>query len=73
LNLKKIRRDGLDLNKISSAKEHFQFIPTIKSVIEKDEKTLVVWVHGIKDENIEVEKLDTQKANSKTHLKTFTQ
>jgi hypothetical protein len=51
-----IKREQCDYNKINEAEKDADFISNIRSVLDADGFTLVVWIHGIKDENIEIEK-----------------
>ena len=45
----------LNLNKADQALNHPGFISALQSAVDTPERTLVIWMHGIKDENIEAE------------------
>jgi len=47
----------LDLNKVDQAGLHPSFLNSIRAAISGPGKTVVVWVHGIRDENIRAEAL----------------
>ncbi|MBW2237845.1 MAG: hypothetical protein JRD87_08145 [Deltaproteobacteria bacterium] len=49
------KRTGLDFNDIANASTHETFIPTIREVVDAPGPTLVVWVHGIDDDNLKRE------------------
>ena len=55
-------RKSLDLSKISQAKKHDLFIPTVREVLNSTDKTLVVWIHGIMEP---YRKLEQYKMRSK--------
>ena len=42
-------RNTLDLSKISQAEKHKIFIPVMRKILDSTNKTLVVWMHGIKE------------------------
>ena len=42
-------RNTLDLSKISQAEKHMIFIPVMRKILDSTNKTLVVWMHGIKE------------------------
>ena len=48
-------RHLLNLNKADQAYFHPDFIDALQSSVDTPERTLVIWMHGIKDENIEAE------------------
>jgi hypothetical protein len=49
------RRTDLDFNDIADASTHETFIPAIREVVDAPGRTLVVWVHGIDDDNLKNE------------------
>ena len=50
-----ISRLYLDLNKVNEASKHKQFISAIESAVKISGPTLVVWIHGIGDDNLKTE------------------
>lgn len=51
-NPQSLENQRLDLFKFAHAKKHPNFLNYIKDIVDSEGKTLVVWVHGIKNENI---------------------
>lgn len=49
------KRTDLDFNDIDDASTHNIFIPAIRKVVDAPERTLVIWVHGIDDDNLKNE------------------
>jgi hypothetical protein len=49
------KRTDLDFNDITHASNHKTFIPAIRKVVDAPGRTLVVWVHGIGDDNLKKE------------------
>ena len=49
------KRTDLDFNDIADASTHETFIPAIRKVVDTPGRTLVVWVHGIDDDNLKNE------------------
>jgi hypothetical protein len=49
------KRTHLDFNDIADALTHNKFIPSIRKVVDTPAHTLVVWVHGIDDDNLKRE------------------
>lgn len=49
------KRTDLDFNDIAEASTHKTFIPAIRKVADAPNLTLVIWVHGIDDDNIKNE------------------
>lgn len=47
--------DLLNLNKFDQALRHPWFLNAIGATVDASDRTLVIWVHGIKDENIRAE------------------
>jgi hypothetical protein len=45
----------LDFNDIADASTHDTFIPAIRKVVDAPGRTLVIWVHGIDDDNLKRE------------------
>ncbi|MDH3566265.1 MAG: hypothetical protein OEM61_02790, partial [Desulfobacteraceae bacterium] len=45
----------LDFNDIADASTHDTFIPAIRKVVDGPGRTLVIWVHGIDDDNLKRE------------------
>lgn len=58
-----ISRLYLDFNKVNEASKHTQFISAIESAVKPPAPTLVVWIHGIGDDNLkkEIQKLRVKK------------
>jgi hypothetical protein len=50
----------LNLNKSDQAAAHPWFLVALRSVITPADRTLVIWIHGVKDENIEAEAARTK-------------
>jgi len=51
----RISRLYLDFNKVDEAEKHNEFILAIKKVLENPGPTLVVWIHGVDDNNLKTE------------------
>ena len=49
------KRTHLDFNDIADALTHDTFIPAIRKVVDGPGRTLVIWVHGIDDDNLKRE------------------
>jgi hypothetical protein len=49
------KRTDLDFNDIGDASTHETFIPAILEVVDASGRTLVIWIHGIDDENLKRE------------------
>ena len=49
------KRTHLDFNDIADASTHETFIPAIREVVDAPGRTLVIWVHGIDDDNLKKE------------------
>jgi hypothetical protein len=49
------KRTDLDFNDIADASTHSKFIPAIRKVVDAPGRALVVWVHGIDDDNLKNE------------------
>lgn len=49
------KRTDLDFNDIAEASTHKTFIPAIRKVADAPNPTLVIWVHGIDDDNLKNE------------------
>jgi len=49
------KRTDLDFNNIAEASTHNTFIPAIRKVVDSPNPTLVVWIHGIGDDNLKTE------------------
>lgn len=49
------KRTHLDFNDIADASTHDTFIPAIRKVVDAPGRTLVLWVHGIDDDNLKRE------------------
>ena len=49
------KRTDLDFNDIAEASTHKTFIPAIRKVADAPNLTLVIWVHGIDDDNLKNE------------------
>ena len=49
------KRTDLDFNDIADASTHKTFIPAIRKVADAPNLTLVIWVHGIDDDNLKNE------------------
>ena len=49
------KRTDLDFNDVVHASTHSTFIPAIRGVVDAPGRTLVVWVHGIDDDNLKGE------------------
>jgi len=49
------KRIRLDFNNIADASNHKTFIPAIRKVVDASNPTLVIWVHGIDDDNLKNE------------------
>lgn len=49
------KRTHLDFNDIADASTHDTFIPAIRKVVDGPGRTLVIWVHGIDDDNLKRE------------------
>jgi len=49
------KRTDLDFNDIADASTHETFIPAIRRVVDTPGRTLVIWVHGIDDDNLKRE------------------
>jgi len=49
------KRIDLDFNDIEEASAHKTFIPAIRKVVDAHNPTLVVWIHGIDDDNLKRE------------------
>jgi len=49
------KRTNLDFNDIADASAHETFIPAIREVVDAPGLTLVIWVHGIDDNNLKNE------------------
>lgn len=49
----------LNLNKADQALHHPGFLDAIKKAVDTADKTLAIWMHGIKDDNIESEAKNT--------------
>ena len=45
----------MDFNDVADALTHNTFIPAIREVVDAPGRTLVVWVHGIDDDNLKGE------------------
>lgn len=58
-----ISRLYLDLNKVDEAKKHKKFISTIEKVVKTPGRTLVIWIHGIDEDNLkdEIQTLGVKK------------
>jgi hypothetical protein len=52
------KRTHLDFNDIADASTHNTFIPAIRKVVDAPGRTLVVWVHGIDDDNLKKETVE---------------
>jgi hypothetical protein len=50
----------LNLNKSDQAAAHPRYLEALRSAVDTPERTLVLWVHGIKDKNIEAEAVRTR-------------
>ena len=50
-----ISRSHLDFNIIKEASKHKQFIPAIENAVKIPGLTLVVWIHGIGEDNLKTE------------------
>jgi hypothetical protein len=49
------KRTNLDFNDVAHASTHETFIPAIREVVDAPGHTLVVWIHGIGDDNLKTE------------------
>jgi hypothetical protein len=49
------KRTDLDFNDIDDASTHETFIPAIREAVDAPGHTLVVWIHGIGDDNLKTE------------------
>jgi len=49
------KRTDLDFNDIADASTHNTFIPAVRNVVDAPGRTLVIWVHGIDDDNLKNE------------------
>ena len=49
------KRTDIDFNDIVEASFHKTFIPAIRKVVDAPDRTLVIWVHGIGDDNLKTE------------------
>jgi hypothetical protein len=52
------KRTDQDFNDIADASTHNTFIPAIRKVVDAPGRTLVVWVHGIDDDNLKKETVE---------------
>ena len=58
-----IQRDILNFNSIEEAEKHKTFIPKIKEIIEANDHTLVVWIHGADDTSVDEEAKHIKKTS----------
>ncbi len=63
-----ISRLYLDLNKVNEAKKHKKFISAVENAVKTPGRTLVVWIHGIGDDNL---KTEIQKLRVKEDIQCF--